>query len=211
MAEIPHWIVPRVERSWSWEEVPALAPLARTEDGSPPEQETLLRAAWDDEALHVRFDCTDRDAWATLREHDAKLYEEEVIEIFLAPGEPDPTSYFELEVNPLGALFDAVIHNPTGLRRDMVIDTSWDCAGIAWEAGRGELRQDWWAALSLPWRGLGQEGEVPTLWRANFYRIERPRDGEIEWTAASPTLIRPAEFHRPSKFGRLELGPGRIR
>jgi len=43
------------------------------------------------------------------------------------------------------------------------------------------------------------------LWRGNLYRIERPRDGEPEFSAWSPTLTRPADFHQPARFGTLEL------
>ena len=64
-----------------------------------------MRLAWDERALHVRFDCADRDAWGTYRERDDPLYEEEVVEVFLAPGEADPRRYVELEVSPAGVLF----------------------------------------------------------------------------------------------------------
>jgi hypothetical protein len=67
------------------------------------------------------------------------------------------------------------------------------------------VRQDWWAEISIPWRGLVPSGEIPRIWRANFYRIERPRGGEAEFSAWSPTMARPADFHKPAYFGRLEL------
>ena len=66
--------------------------------------------------------------------------------------------------------------------------------------GTGTERQDWWAELSIPW-------EKPSkIWRANFYRVERPRDGAPEFTCWSPTLTNPADFHKPARFGLLELG-----
>jgi hypothetical protein len=93
----------------------------------------------------------------------------------------------------------------------MVVDKSWDCPGIHWAAGRGVARQDWWATFLLPWRGIAPAG-LPPLWRANFYRIERPRDGEPEFSCWSPTLTRPADFHKPARFGVLELaGPSSSR
>ena len=42
--------------------------------------------------------------------------------LFLAPGEEDPILYIEIEVSPLGTLFDARIHNPTSQRVDMTGD-----------------------------------------------------------------------------------------
>jgi hypothetical protein len=223
MLSPPLWRVPRLAAPWSWDEVPPLA-LVRAEDGAAPGQATGLRLGWDERCLHVRFDCRDRDAWGTYRRRDEPLYEEEVVEVFLAPGAEDPVRYVELEVSPLGTLFDAVLRNPTGLRRDLTAETAWDCPGLAWEVGRLGPRQDWWAALAIPWRALEEvfppaapTGPAPPpLWRANFYRIERPRDGAAEFSAASPTFARPADFHRPERFGTLELAgagavPGRIR
>ena len=199
---IPRWIVPR-RSSPDWDGVPG-HPLVPVDGGGPPLQATLVRAAWDEEALHVRFDCEDRDAWGTFRKRDDPLWQEEVVEVFLAPGEEDPADYAEFEVSPLGVVFDARIHNPTSLRKDMTADVAWDCPGLRWQVGRGEARQDWWAELAIGWKGVA--AERPRLWRANFYRVERPRDGEAEYSAWSPTLTSPADFHKPARFGVLEIG-----
>lgn len=200
---LPRWQVPRF--AGSWDALPALPPLVLAADGSPAERPTLVRVGWDDAALHIRFDCTDDHAWGTYRRRDAPLYEEEVVEVFLAPGEDDPVDYFELEVSPLGALFDARIHNPTSRRADLIADVSWDCPGVVWDTGRSGARQDWWAILSIPWQGIAPSGDIPEVWRANFYRIERPADGPAEFSCWSSTLTEPADFHKPARFGRLEL------
>jgi len=193
---LPCWTVPRRR---PWDEIPS-APLLLADGSGAPEQPTSVRVCWDDEALHVRFDCEDRDAWGTFRQRDDPLWQEEVVEVFLAPGEEDPVRYVEIEVSPLGTLFDAIIHNPTSLRADLTADLAWDCPGIRWQVGRGTERQDWWAELSIPWEAPPQR-----LWRANFYRVERPRDGAPEYTCWSPTLTSPADFHKPARFGLLEL------
>ncbi len=181
--------------------------LVLSEGGGPPEQGTSVRLCWDEEALHVRFDCEDRHAWSTFRRRDDPLWQEEVVEVFLAPGEEDPVRYAEIEVNPGGVAFDARIHNPTGLRQDMTADTTWNCAGLRWAAGWGDARQDWWAELSIPWTGLEADAGagLPTLWRANLYRVERPEGGNAEYSAWSPTLVSPADFHKPARFGLLQL------
>jgi hypothetical protein len=213
---IPRWPVPRSSfrdpaadpASWEWGRVPAFPRFVLADGSGPAVQQTRLRVCWDGEALYVRFDCEDRDAWGTYERRDDPVYEEEAVEVFLAPGEEDPTRYFEFEVSPLGTVFDARIHNPTSRRIDMTGDPSWDCPGLRWAAGRSRERQDWWAVLAIPWTGLLAPGEeLPAVWRANFYRIERPRDGEPEFSGWSPTLTRPADFHKPARFGVLELLP----
>lgn len=214
IVEIPRWFVPPTPpswdlsadlASWSWRELPALPPFTLADGSGPAIQQTQARLCRDADALYLRFDCEDRDAWGTYRRRDDPIYEEEAVEVFLAPGEEDPARYFELEVSPLGVLFDARIHNPTSQRRDMTGDPSWDCPGLRWTVGAGAARQDWWAVLAIPWSGLRSGRELPRLWRANFYRIERPRDGKPELSCWSPTLTRPADFHQPARFGVLEL------
>ncbi len=206
----PRWSVPRRAAGWrSWDGVPARS-LVLSDGSGPPEQATSVGLCWDEEALHVRFDCEDRHAWGTFTKRDEPLWQEEVVEVFLAPGEADPVRYAEFEVSPAGVVFDARIHNPTGLRQDMTADVAWSCPGLRWAAGRGDARQDWWAEISIPWAGLDLDGRnnLPKLWRANFYRVERPDRGEpagAEYSAWSPTLVRPADFHKPARFGLLEL------
>jgi hypothetical protein len=210
----PVWRVPRLGAGAPlWEEVPELSErgLVRSEDGAAPVQPTRVRLGWDERALHVRFDCADRDAWSTFTRRDEPLYQEEAVEVFLAPGAEDPRAYAELEVSPRGVLFDAWIDNPDSDRATLRADLGWDCPGVVWAAGRGQHAEDWWAELTLPWPGLlaaaGWPPEpLPRLWRANLYRIDRPRDGSpSEFTAWSPTLVAPADFHRPGRFGVLEL------
>jgi len=204
---IPRWTVPLRPRPGSWEGVPPLPPLLLVDGGGAPAQATVVRLCRDEEALHVRFDCEDRDAWGTYRKRDEPLWQEEVVEVFLAPGEADPVHYAELEVSPLGVVFDARIHNPTSLRKDMTADVAWDCPGLRWETGRGAIREDWWAELSIPWKEVAGAADPPRIWRANFYRVDRPRDGgAAEFSAWSPTFTRPADFHKPGRFGVLELG-----
>jgi hypothetical protein len=203
-------VVPRVERTqaWSglegaaWRSVPALN-LRRAQDGSEPLQATAVRIAYDADALLLRFDCNDRDIWATHSHRDAPLWEEEVVELFVAPGEGDPSDYVEIEVNPLGAIFDARVSNPHGRRDSMRVDATWNAVGLVATVSRPSPGT-WTVHLEIPWSDLCA-GTPPRVWRANFFRIERPRDGEHEFSCWSPTLVDPPDFHKPRSFGRLVL------
>ena len=177
-------------------------------DGSGrAEQETVAALCWDGAALHVRWSCTDRDVWSVHAHRDDPLHEAEAVELFLAPGGDDPRRYVEIEISPAGVLFDAVVSNPDGRRETMQVDVGWDCADVRCAAGR--TAQGWWAALALPLRPVleatGRQGEIPVLWRANLFRIERPRGAAAEFSCWSPTMRRPADFHVPWRFGLLEL------
>src|SRR5205085_8187175 len=113
-----------IEEPWS---VPAgcdWIPLVRSADGSPPRLTTKI-AVYADSCLNVLFHADDDEIVATYLGHDQPLYQEDVVELFLSPAEP--TRYYEIEVNPLGTTFDALIDSPDGNRRTMKTDVAWDC------------------------------------------------------------------------------------
>lgn len=179
-----------------------IAALVRSEDGAAPSLPTRVTVCDSGEMLVVSFDCVDFEPWATLRERDAPLWEEEVVELFLSPGSETPIRYFEFEVNPLGTLFDAKVESPHGDRRDLEIDSAWNCPRVVAEVAIAADGWSWSARLRIPWRELTVE-PIPRTWRANFFRIDRPRGGPAEYSCWSPTWIRPADFHRPAQFGFL--------
>jgi hypothetical protein len=189
----------------SWSEAAALN-LVRAQDGGVVTFATTVRLLDDGTALFARFDCDDADVWATHTLRDAPLWEEEVVEIFLAPGDDVPTGYIEVEVNPLGTLFDARVTNPDGRRDTMTVDPSWNSPGLVARVTRPAIGS-WRAVIALPWSDACA-GEPPAVWRANFFRIERPRSGSPEFSCWAPTLVDPPDFHKPSSFGRLlRAGP----
>jgi len=210
----PELSVPRTPESWDrdadpatwiWEDVPPLPPFTLADGSGPAQQQTIARVCYDQQALYVRFDCDDRDIWGTGTQRDDPLYDEEVVEIFLAPGSDEPVRYFEFEISPNGVLFDARIHNPTSERTDLEVDASWDCPRMSWQTERHDVANHWWAIMIIPWAAVAPAGDLPTVWRGNFFRIERPRDAEPEYSCWSPTMTEPADYHKPAFFGTLRL------
>jgi carbonic anhydrase/acetyltransferase-like protein (isoleucine patch superfamily)/bifunctional DNA-binding transcriptional regulator/antitoxin component of YhaV-PrlF toxin-antitoxin module len=192
-----------------WVGVPRLSSLVHSNGSGSPAQATELRACWDDRHLYVSFACKDTEIWANFENRDDPLYEEEVVELFLCPT-GDLRHYFELEVSPANVLFDAKVFNPEGDRAIMLVDREWNGSGIRSAVRVSGTLNDrsspdigWIVEIAVPFADLGLPGppEPGTVWRANFYRIER---GEVtEFTAWSPTYKEPADFHVPSCFGEL--------
>lgn len=180
----------------------------------PPEirfQPTAVRVAWSPAHLHVAFHCVDRDVWGSHRGRNEPIYEEEVVELFLATG-PDPGVYVELEANPCGAWFEALVTSPEGRRATMRVDRSFRCAG--WERAvgvdgtlnrRDDVDRGWRVEWAIPFAALpgGRAPEPGERWRANLYRIDAADGGQ--WSAWSPTFTEPADFHVPDRFGWLEF------
>jgi hypothetical protein len=190
---------------WDWARAATLPPLLLADGSGPAQQQTVTRVCYNHQMLFVRFDCADTDIWGTYTQRDDAIYDEEVVEIFIAPGDATPVDYYEFEVSPNGVLLEVFAHNPTGDRAQMQLDFTWDCAGLQWVAQRDDAQNQWRVIYALPWASIGAPTDLPMIWRANFYRIDRPRNGEAEFSCWSPTMIDPADFHRPAYFGYLTL------
>jgi hypothetical protein len=204
-------LVPRApfdaEEPWSAPERCTPVRLRCATDGSTPRLPTSVAAWFDDEFLTVLFSAADDHILATHLEHDGPLYEQDVVEVFLAPD--GIARYFELEVSPRGTTFDARIDSPNGVRAGLRADRSWTCQGM-WAAVRklvesnGAISVD--TVIRIPFAGVERatpaEGET---WRGNFFRIDRhPQHGD-EFTAWQPTMKEPADFHVAAAFGMLRF------
>ncbi len=168
-------------------------------------QPTTVRACWSDSHLYVGFACRASKILATYTKRDDPLYEQDVVEVFLSlPG--DLRRYFEFEFSPRNVIFDARVFNP-GRGGDKQVDTSWDCPGLQSAVKvRGDLEarsgrdHRWSVEAAIPFAGLDAVAPVPgARWRGNFYRIDYSKP--TEFSAWSPTLVDPASYHVPERFG----------
>lgn len=180
--------------------------LRRAPEGDTPRLSTTVTAYYDDAHLSVLFSAADDHIVATLVAHDDPLYEEDVVEVFLAPESPQ--HYFEIEVSPMGTTFDAKIDSPQGVRETMVPDVAWNCEGL-FAAVRRTVEAN--AAITvdtlfrIPFRSLGRRVPEPDeTWLGNFFRIDRRPAGD-EYSAWRPTMKTPPDFHVTAAFGRLKF------
>lgn len=199
-APVPELLVPSLAPTDRLVGLPAVR-LADASTGERPRLATSVRVGLRDGALCVRFDGRDAGVVATLTGRDGPLWTEDVFEVFLASEDP-PRVYYEFEVNPIGALFDARVESPALTRSSRRVDAAWNCPGLE---ARVTVRPERWSAFLkiplAPWCG------APARLRANFYRIDRGEGASQpdEFTAWSPTLASPPDFHRPERFGVLRL------
>lgn len=213
--KVPQLDVPRaslrLEDPWS---LPAgvsdfQAGLVLSVDGASPLLETRLALFHDRTNLHVLFRGNDDHEVATMTERDAPLYEEDVVEVFLAPS--GLQTYYEFEASPSGVVFDARIESPDGDRRTMRADVGWNCDLVVQTRRVQDSRgaQTLEVAMSVPIAAIDPafDPEAGAEWRANFYRIDRHPERGTEFTAWSPTLVKPADFHVTARFGILRLLP----
>src|SRR6185436_9796799 len=172
-----------------------------------------VRAWYDDTALYLAWTCTDSDIQATFTARDSKFWEEEVAEFFITPK--DLSRYFELQWNPLGGVFDAIITNEMderGVSKKFEGDWSFTAKGMksavklkGTAANSSDKDEFWQVEVMIPFADLNQSSPKPgDVWRANFYRFNRGKDQPVELLSWSPTML--PGFHLPSRFGYLEFG-----
>ncbi|HEY0371828.1 MAG TPA: carbohydrate-binding family 9-like protein [Thermoanaerobaculia bacterium] len=181
--------------------------LRRATDAAAPRLATSVAVWYDDEYLSVLYSAADDHIRATYHRHDDPLYEQDVVEVFLAPD--TLKQYFEIEINPHGVVFDAIIESPHGTRQGMATDVTWTCDGLlvalrkVFESS-GAMTVD--TLARIPFRAL--ERSVPAdgeTWRGNFFRIDRHPEHGDEFSAWQATMKTPADFHVAAAFGVLRF------
>ncbi|MHB1001660.1 MAG: carbohydrate-binding family 9-like protein [Armatimonadota bacterium] len=194
-----------------WQSANVINELMLSDGSNRAERRTSVRMCWDDRYLYISFDCDDPDIWGTMHKRDDPIFDEEVVEAFIDP-DSDLIDYYEFEMSPRGVLFDAIIHNPTGLRADMTMNKEWDCEGWLTAVrvdgtldNRDDVDKGWTAEWAIPFASiLGADDLHPgngDTWRINLFRIDLTPTPEFScW---SPTLETPANFHVPKMFGTL--------
>jgi hypothetical protein len=192
-----------------WRSLPwhALVPVPGE---TPPATAFQIQAG--DIALHLRIACTASRLTCRMENDGDPLYLEDVVEVFLRPGEGDPAIYLEYELSPMGREFVLMIASDrsgrSGWRPWAMTDGRRPAARVQVQGGQqrhGATVRGWRADIALPWalfNGLGGKPERGATWTGNIYRIDHA-DGRPAHAAWSP--IDRAAFHQVDRFGSLRF------
>jgi hypothetical protein len=188
--------------------------LRDTVSGLPIEKnQAKAKLAWSQKGLYLYFDVEDEHIWGTRTEDDDSIFEEEVVEMFVAKGDDVPKRYFEFQFSPKGVKFDAKIYNPTGNRQtgQFDVDIPWNAEGLKFrqvvspDSKEMVFPGKWETIIFLPWSDIeAQPAKTGDKFRLNLFRI----DGypvQNSFQALLPTMKNPADFHVPEKFAHVEL------
>lgn len=196
-----------------WRDAVVLSPFFKNDGSARGREETTVRVWYDDTALYLGWTCKDTDIQATFTARDSRFWEEEVAEFFVTSK--DLARYFELQWNPLGGVFDAIIANDLderGLSKKINGDWSYTAKGMrsavkmkGTAGNSSDVDEYWQVEVVIPFADLGEPTPtIGTTWRANFYRFNRGNGLPPEGASWSPTRL--PGFHQPSRFGFLEFG-----
>jgi len=194
-----------------WAAAKPVGAFVNNRDGSASPIRTEAKVIYDDRFLYFAFRNTDDNIWATMKQRDAHLWEEEVDEVFLQ-ADPRQTSYIELEVNPLGTMLDIFLLD---VRKPLHYE-SWNSEKMQWavqvvgtvDGKPGD--KEWTCEIALPLEDVVPAPHIPPQpgdrWRLNLYRVEKlPSPALLAW---SPTG---KDFHQPGMFGEIVFSDRRVR
>src|SRR6266478_4729732 len=158
-----------------WTKAAVLSPFFHNDGSGPEREKTVVRIWYDDTALYLGWTCTDSDIQATFTARDSKFWEEEVVEFFVTSKTLN--RYFELQWNPLGGVFDAIIDNKMdqqGVSTNFEGDWSFTAKGmksavkVKGTVGNSNDKDEMWQVeVALPFADLGELAPEPKdVWRA---------------------------------------------
>ena len=168
-------------------------------EAAPRGRRAKARLLWSDSALYVRFEANRDEPLIVsekpqLAEKTMRLWDRDVVEIFLAPDRS--RKYLEFEVAPTGEWIDLAI-DYTGTERK----TDWDFRSGMTSAARVE-KEKIFMTMRIPWSAFGAVPKGGDVWVGNLFRCvgKDPTRGYLAW---SPTMTAQANFHVPEKFGQF--------
>ncbi len=167
-------------------------------NGTVPIQNTIFNVLYDKIYLYFLFGVRDNEISPSRTTYNSKLYNEEVVEVFVS-GE-NRMRYVELEVSPNNTQFCGLVRNSdSGKRKLKLIGKSIFTSGVQ--------ATDWGYNTIIKVRKRAIEGVLGInklkICYINAFRIDRPSKSEWELSALNPTGV--ANFHIPSAFVELEI------
>jgi hypothetical protein len=172
-----------------------------------PEIKSEVKAFWTDDDLYLLFICPYKKLNLFLPANNSgprdKLWDRDVVEMFLGSDWKTITHYREFEIAPTGDWIDLAID-----LQKKNYDQNWR-SGWKTAARIDEKARIWYAAARIPLRSITVDPvKVGSRWRMNLYRIEGlGPDEKRHFLCWQPTCVLNRDpNHVPENFGSLTFG-----
>lgn len=199
-----------------------------------PELPTRVKMLWDENYLYIAAELKEPHIWATIRERDAIMYQNDNFEVFIDP-DGDGLYYYELEMNAHNAVWDLLMLHPYREKRFPNYLMNWEIKGLKTATFiSGSLNDPsdtdyaWYVEIALPWKALKElapRRQAPSpgdQWRINFSRVDWNMDiveGAYRKTTLPDTGNPPffpqenwvwgptgyVDMHRPECYGYVQF------
>src|SRR5687767_10417736 len=178
---------------------------------------TRARLLWDRQYLYFIAEMEDGDLHAPVAEHDGKLWEHDVFELFFKPARDKP-GYYEFEVNPANAVLDLFLPSRESANYARYkSDGEFDVKTAVKLRGTLNRREDtdagWTVEGRIAWKSLLRTGGRPEPGEAWSFALCRVDDSvsletpELSTSAPLAASGKP-DFHRVDQYAPIVLvGP----
>ena len=189
-----------------WQKIPTSSTgrFRENQTGEAPSLGTRFMVEWRNRTLYLAIRCEEKPGEplniATRKNEDSAIWYGDCIEVLL---ETDRHSYYQIAVNPAGALIDL----------DRGVDkANWTRWSSQAEVATQVADDHWIVELGIPitqdendpyHQVIGNQPSIKIPWHINLCR-QRVREGETEHSAFAPTGQK--GFHVPMKFGHFHKG-----
>ncbi|WP_212001213.1 carbohydrate-binding family 9-like protein [Chitinophaga sp. HK235] len=208
----------------AWQQVPWTDDFTDIEGNAKPKPplRTQVKMMWDQHYLYIAAVMQEPHIWATLKEHDAIIFQDNDFEVFIDP-DGDTHQYFELEINAYNTIMDLFMNKPYRNGGNALLN--WDTKGVKTAVHiNGTLNQpndedkEWTVEIAIPFNALRFFNDVrrpsdSTIWRINFSRVEwdtkvednqyvKLKKPENNWVWSPQEII---NMHAPERWGYLQF------
>jgi len=170
-------------------------------------QKTTVKMVRTEDTLYVGYEAEDTDITALFENRDDPTYKDDCVEIFIKPNQ-ETDSYFGMEMNARGVLYDYFYPFPKGLDKDLNFE------GVQLKTTlRGTLNQrndrdtGWILEVAIPFKNFSQLSKRPVpesgeKWRVQVNRWDGTEDaGGRRLSMWCHPGLRKANPHNPERFG----------
>lgn len=170
-------------------------------------QKTIVRMIRDEETLYLGYDANDSDITATYENRDDPTYKDDCVEIFIKPSQ-EMDSYFGMEMNAKGVLFDYFYPFPNNLDKGLNFE------GVQLKTTlRGTLNQrndrdnGWTLEVAIPFKNFSKLSRQAApksgdKWRMQVNRWDGTEDsGGRRLSMWCHPGLKEANPHNPDRFG----------
>lgn len=199
----------------AWRKVPYTEDFVLYTTGVRAERRTQACMLWTDTHWYLVWTMEDPDVRAEMREHDARIFQEDSIEFFVDP-DGNGRNYAQLIANALGTMMDQMLNKAPS--SGGFEGTSWTLDGVEVVVSVDGTANDskdkdrqWVCEMAIPFASLasvaGSMSLPPTSgdqWRVNLCRNDHDRrSGEDKAANTAWTRTDQRGFHAPDRFGRI--------
>ena len=171
----------------------AVLPDFRTRTGKAPVK-TSVKMNYDDKNLYFDIVCHEPEinkVVANMSGHDAPLWNDETVEIFISVPNDTEGIYRHLIFNAKGERYDAIALG------GMTFNTAWN---PAWQVKSFINKNAWGARVAIPFADLGRKPEPNEVWTFTINR-----NGGISRSGRPNAGFPDATVHDPNAFGSMQF------